>query len=146
MSGRDEATATSWQHLWKRAADSITRGLNIGGSPLTYALVQGNVEALEEAVSVSPRSRRAYMLCQIDIEGVTISPLYWALNDGKYNVAEFILQVFSCFCGDMRIRCKPCESGTKRSLVSLEAFVRTSGLACHPCRSARVLLRKANAL
>ena len=88
----DETTATSWLHLWKRAANSITRGLNIGGSPLTYALVDGNVEALAEAVSVSPRNRRAYMLCQIDIEGVTISPLYWALHDGKYNAAEFILQ------------------------------------------------------
>jgi hypothetical protein len=67
---------------------------------------------------VSPRSRRAYMLCQIDIEGVTISPLYWALNDGKYNVAEFILQVWSCFCGDEQPMCKlyACEYGTSRSL------------------------------
>ena len=89
-----------------RAAGSITRGLNVGSSPLTYALVQGNVEALAEAVSVSPRSRRAYMLCQIDIEGVTISPLYWSLNDGKYNVAEFILQVWSYFCGDEQPMCK----------------------------------------
>ena len=88
----DAATAQAWQQVWKRAADSITRGLNLGGSPLTYALVEGDVESLEKAINVSPRALRAMSLCRIDIEGVIISPLYWALHDGKYNVAEFILK------------------------------------------------------
>jgi len=36
----------AWEEVWKRAADSIMRGLNLGGSPLVHALVDGSVERL----------------------------------------------------------------------------------------------------
>ena len=39
-------THQAWQELWKRAADSMMRGLNFGGSPLVHALVDGSVDHL----------------------------------------------------------------------------------------------------
>ena len=86
-----ENTREAWEEVWKRAADSIMRGLNLGGSPLVHALVDGNVHHLEEAVSEFPRELRSLKLCQIDIEKATVSPLFWALHDGKCQIVEFIL-------------------------------------------------------
>jgi hypothetical protein len=36
----------AWEEIWKRAADSIVRGLNFGGSPLVHSLVDGSVDQL----------------------------------------------------------------------------------------------------
>ncbi len=36
----------AWEEVWKRAADSIMRGLSCGGSPLVQALVDGSVDQL----------------------------------------------------------------------------------------------------
>mmetsp|Transcript_2496 Transcript_2496/g.5982 ORF Transcript_2496/g.5982 Transcript_2496/m.5982 type:complete len:1471 (-) Transcript_2496:34-4446(-) len=81
----------AWLSIWKRAANSISKGLNMGGNAITHALVGGNVDALQAAIGSAPRNLRAEWLCQIDINGAVISPLYWALHDGKYAIAEFIL-------------------------------------------------------
>ena len=46
---KDEWTAEmrqAWEEMWKRAADSMMRGLNFGGSPLVHALVDGSVDQL----------------------------------------------------------------------------------------------------
>eukprot|EP00960_Hanusia_phi_P058683 763951-Hanusia_phi.AAC.2 len=77
--------------MWKRAANSMTRGLNMGGNGITHALVEGNALALQAAISCAPRNLRADWLCQVDINGASISPLYWALHDGKFAIVEFIL-------------------------------------------------------
>jgi hypothetical protein len=39
-------THQAWEEMWKRAADSMMRGLNFGGSPLVHALVDGSVDQL----------------------------------------------------------------------------------------------------
>ena len=43
------------------------------------------------AVSNAPRSTRVLTLCRMEIEGTLLSPLYWALHDGKIAVTEYIL-------------------------------------------------------
>ena len=88
----DERAQRAWKQVWKRAADSIARGLNVGGNAITYALVDGNAEAMRIAIDMAPREDRAEGLCRIQIDGVTISPLYWALHDGKHAITEFILK------------------------------------------------------
>eukprot|EP00802_Teleaulax_amphioxeia_P004181 Tamp_04185.p1 GENE.Tamp_04185~~Tamp_04185.p1 ORF type:complete len:777 (+),score=205.16 Tamp_04185:586-2916(+) len=87
-----ERAQKAWKMVWKRAADSIARGLNVGGNALTYALVDGDVQALQCAVMPAPRSVRARMLCRMEIEGAVLSPLFWALHDGKVDITEFILR------------------------------------------------------
>jgi hemoglobin-like flavoprotein len=87
-----ERTQKAWRMVWKRATNSIARGLNVGGNALTYALVDGDVRALKEAVAPAARSLRALLLCRMEIEGAVLSPLMWALKDGKVDIAEFILQ------------------------------------------------------
>eukprot|EP00960_Hanusia_phi_P029720 748121-Hanusia_phi.AAC.6 len=88
---RATVTCLARPNIWKRAANSISKGLNMGGNAITHALVGGNVDALQAAIGSAPRNLRAEWLCQIDINGAVISPLYWALHDGKYAIAEFIL-------------------------------------------------------
>ena len=51
--------------VWKRATCNMSRGLNMGGNAITQALVEGNVEALQDAISSVPRSKRAEWLCQV---------------------------------------------------------------------------------
>ena len=41
-----EELQPAWEEVWKRAADSILRGLNFGGSPLVHALVDGSVDQM----------------------------------------------------------------------------------------------------
>jgi len=41
-----EELRPAWEEIWKRAADSIVRGLNFGGSPLVHSLVDGSVDQL----------------------------------------------------------------------------------------------------
>jgi len=87
-----ERAQQAWKQVWKRASDSIARGLNVGGNAITYALVDGKAEAMRDAITFAPRQDRAEWLCCIKIDGVTISPLYWALHDGKVAITEFILK------------------------------------------------------
>jgi len=87
-----ERAQQAWKLVWKRASDSIARGLNVGGNAITYALVSGKADAMHAAVIAAPRQDRAEWLCCIKIDGVVISPLYWALHDGKVDITEFILQ------------------------------------------------------
>jgi hemoglobin-like flavoprotein len=88
----NERAQQAWKLVWKRASDSIARGLNVGGNAITYALVSGKADAMHSAVMDAPRQDRAEWLCCIKIDGVIISPLYWALHDGKVDITEFILQ------------------------------------------------------
>jgi len=87
----EEKTTKAWKLVWKRATCNMSRGLNMGGNAITQALVEGNVEALQNAISSAPRSKRAEWLCQIDINGAIISPLIWAMHDGKTAIVDFIL-------------------------------------------------------
>ena len=53
------------QQMWKRAANSMSRGLNMGGNGITHALVEGNVESLQLSIGCAPRNVRAKWLCQV---------------------------------------------------------------------------------
>jgi hypothetical protein len=44
-----------------------------------------------DAIAEFPRQDRAVKLCQIDIEKAKVSPLLWALHDGKHELVNFIL-------------------------------------------------------
>jgi len=87
--------------VFRRVSTSMARGLNLGGNSITHCLVSGDVEAFQRAVSVAPRSVRAKWLCEVDVNGMLISPLYWAVNDGKMAIAEFILTDLLTIRGDM---------------------------------------------
>jgi len=97
----NEKTEQAWRDVWKRVTTGMARGLNLGGNSMTHGLVSGNVDEFQRAVAVAPRSRRAQWLCQIDVNGLAISPLYWAINDGKIALAEFILNDLLTIRADM---------------------------------------------
>ena len=87
----DDTAADAWKTVFKRVANSMARGLNLGANSITHGLVSGNVDAFEKAVSVAPRENRAEWLCKVNVNGLAISPLYWAIDDGKLTIAEYIL-------------------------------------------------------
>jgi hemoglobin-like flavoprotein len=53
-------THQAWQELWKRAADSMMRGLNFGGSPLVHALVDGSVDHLRYSSTALKKNHVGY--------------------------------------------------------------------------------------
>ena len=52
-------------------------------------------------MSVAPRWKRARTLCRMEIEGADLSPLYWALHDGKFALTEFMLCDLLTIRGDL---------------------------------------------
>jgi hypothetical protein len=50
------------------------------------------VDELQGAIADAPRESRALQLCRMQIEGAVLSPLYWALHDGKLGITEWILK------------------------------------------------------
>ena len=61
-----ESHRNASSQVWKKAGNSMARGLNMGGNAITHALVEGNADALQEAISSAPRSKRDEWLCQVD--------------------------------------------------------------------------------
>jgi hemoglobin-like flavoprotein len=57
-----EELRPAWEEVWKRAADSILRGLNFGGSPLVHALVDGSVDQMRYSSRAYIRNQLGYAL------------------------------------------------------------------------------------
>jgi len=87
----DEPTRTAWEALYEGVSTFIARSLSSGASITNVALVQGDVDKFVDAVSCTPRGERSKALTEVEVHGKVVSPLYWAIRDGKFTIAKFII-------------------------------------------------------
>lgn len=87
----DEECQKAWHTLWARLSGSVARSLHIGTNLIIVALVEGDLERLKDAVNCAPRKQRFDLLTKVDMNGEILSPLYWAIRDGKIAIAQFII-------------------------------------------------------
>mmetsp|Transcript_52382 Transcript_52382/g.122906 ORF Transcript_52382/g.122906 Transcript_52382/m.122906 type:complete len:731 (-) Transcript_52382:98-2290(-) len=88
----DEKTALIWHSMWQRVSSCVSRSLNVCSNLLIVALVQGDLQKLKEAIECAPRCQRAQWFTQVNVNGEFISPIEWAIRDGKFNLVAFMLQ------------------------------------------------------
>lgn len=87
----DPSLEHAWSDLWTRASTCVTRSLAIASNLVVVALVQGDVAKLKEALDCAPRCERWMWLLRVKINGEAISPLCWAIRDGRFSMAQFML-------------------------------------------------------
>jgi len=79
---------TAWKNLWSRVSTCVGRSLNVGTNLITVALVNGDVERFREAIECAPRRDRMSWVTRVEVYGAIMSPLYWAIRDGKFAIAQ----------------------------------------------------------
>jgi len=83
--------ALAWATLWVRVSSTVQRSLNVGTNLVVVSLVQGDPDKLATAIECAPRGERFQWLVEVDVNGEIISPLYWAIRDGKFALAEYVI-------------------------------------------------------
>jgi hypothetical protein len=48
----------------------------------------GDLEKFREAIECAPRSERMHWMTRVEVYGQIMSPLYWAIRDGKFAIAQ----------------------------------------------------------
>ena len=81
----------AWEHLWLKVSCSVASSLSVGTSLVNVALVQGDLEKLIDAIECAPRGQRSQWLTEVAVHGTIVSPLYWAIRDGKFSMGKYIL-------------------------------------------------------
>jgi len=81
----------AWEHLWLKVSCSVASCLSVGTSLVNVALVQGDLAKLVEAIECAPRGQRSQWLTEVTVHGSIVSPLYWAIRDGKFSMGKYIL-------------------------------------------------------
>jgi len=87
----DDETREVWQMLWMRASSCVARALNVGTNPVVVSLVQGDVDKMRDSINCSERGLRFEWLTNVDINGESISPIYWSLKDGNIAMVKFLV-------------------------------------------------------
>ena len=90
--GAAERSQAAWAYVWSGVSQCMSDCLNIGSSLVTVALVTGEVEELERALALAPRGQRADWITRVQIHDSVVSPLYWAIKDGKLDMARVMLK------------------------------------------------------
>lgn len=70
----------------------LVRTIMEGSTIVMKAINTNNAKALQKAVAVSPRGKRAIELLNITVGTQSISPLYWAIESGSLNTAEAMIK------------------------------------------------------
>jgi len=83
---------TAFSKVWSPASMAFARTLNNSHNKLSDAIVSGDAEQLQIALVSTPRSKRVGHLCAIYIKDEVLSPLVWAIQDGKTEIARYILR------------------------------------------------------
>jgi len=82
----------AWTSVFDFVCRCMTRAVNEGSNLVTKAMVNNNVEEMVDVLKQAPRGIRDIWLLEVNVSGEILSPLYWALYDGKSNMAEFMLK------------------------------------------------------
>ena len=88
----NETSQKAWDYVWTGVSRCVADCLNVGSNLVTVALVAGEVEELERALSIAPRGQRADWITRVQIHDSVISPLYWAVRDGKLDMARVMIR------------------------------------------------------
>jgi hemoglobin-like flavoprotein len=87
----DPVRQAAWSALWQRVSTCVARSLNVGTNLITVSLVNGDLDRLQDAITCAPRNERVSWVCRVEVYGSILSPLYWAIRDGKFEIAEFLI-------------------------------------------------------
>ena len=88
----NEVSKKAWDYVWNGVSRCVADCLSVGSNLVTVALVAGEVEELERALSLAPRGQRADWITRVQIHDSVISPLYWAVRDGKLDMARVMIR------------------------------------------------------
>jgi len=84
------------EHAWLSVFDFVcrcmTRSVNEGSNLVTKAMVNNSVDEMDEVLKQAPRGIRDSWLLEVNVSGEILSPFYWAVYDGKTQMAVFILK------------------------------------------------------
>ena len=69
----------------------VQRSLNVGTNVVVVALVQGDPEKLAHAIDCAPRGERFDWLLSVNVNGEILSPLMWGIRDGKFALADYVV-------------------------------------------------------
>jgi len=87
----DEDIREAWATVFEFIKDCMTRAVVSGTNLITKALVSNNVTDCDDALSAAPRCERILWLLELDVSNIKVSPFFWALSDGKYDIARYML-------------------------------------------------------
>ena len=87
-----EESQKAWNYVWTSVSRCIGDCLSIGSNLITVALVTGETEELERALSLAPRGQRSDWITRVQIHDSVISPFYWAVRDGKLDMARVMIR------------------------------------------------------
>ena len=83
--------ASAWKNMWVRVSSMVQRSLNVGTNVVVVALVQGDPEKLAHAIDCAPRGERFDWLLSVNVNGEILSPLMWGIRDGKFALADYVV-------------------------------------------------------
>ena len=81
----------AWLSVFDFVMRCMTRAVNEGSNLVTKAMVNNSVNDMTEVLKQAPRGIRDMWLLEVNVSGEILSPFYWALFDGKVELARFML-------------------------------------------------------
>lgn len=93
MSGltTDETASSAFRWSLTLVSKILVRTCLEGSTIVMKAINTNEQKALQKAIAVAPRGKRAMELLEIRVGTQTISPLYWALESGSLNSAKAMI-------------------------------------------------------
>lgn len=88
-SNKDAQQAFQWSLIL--TANVLTRAITEGSTIVMKSINLNSTRALQKAIIVAPRGKRATWLLHIQVGDQFISPLMWAIDSGSLAVAEAML-------------------------------------------------------
>jgi len=86
-----DSAEKSWLSVFEFVMKTMTRAVNEGSNLVTKSMVNNSVDEMEYTLRQAPRGVRDLWVLEVNVSGEIISPFYWALYDGKQDMARYIL-------------------------------------------------------
>merc|ERR1719316_2467573 len=86
-----EAVKEAWKAALQFIASTIVRAIRQGSNLVTAALLNNSAEEMERALDSAPRRERAQWLLNVSVDGEKLSPLNWAITDGKLTMGKTMI-------------------------------------------------------
>jgi hemoglobin len=86
-----DSAEKSWLSVFEFVMKTMTRAVQEGSNLVTKSMVNNSVQEMEDTLHQAPRGVRDLWVLEVNVSGEIISPFYWALYDGKQDMARFIL-------------------------------------------------------
>jgi hemoglobin-like flavoprotein len=87
----DVKVQAAWKALWQRVSTCVSRAFNVGSNLIMVALVNGDMDKLQKAIMCAPRVERVSWVCRLSGYNSILSPIFWAIRDGRFDIAQFLI-------------------------------------------------------